>query len=99
MAPSVDALPADWEWTGEDANDDVERRVQLIDAGDQVVGSVPLDSDDGAWSTWVQSEVPVSVDGPGTYRAAFTLTSKPTDNALGFTWTLDHIVLYADSAP
>ncbi|MDP6945896.1 MAG: hypothetical protein QF464_17230, partial [Myxococcota bacterium] len=98
-APVVVRFWHTWEWAGAGADEDVERRVNLIDGDEQVVESVPLDTDDSAWGAWVQSEVTLPYSETGTYRVAFSLTSKPTVDAVGYTWTIDHIVLYSGPPP
>ena len=88
-----------WEWSGTDVSDDVERRVQLLGADEQVLESIPLDGAEDSWATWAQRDVSFSVEPSGEVRVAFALTSKPTEEPMGYTWAIDHVVVYRSGAP
>jgi hypothetical protein len=86
-----------WEWEGAGMNEDIERRLQLLDSDKQVIASQPLSYSDAVWGSWVQEEISFNVASAATHRIALTLTSKPTDAAFGCTWTVDHVVIFAPS--
>ncbi|MGB0588978.1 MAG: hypothetical protein ACPGU1_04780 [Myxococcota bacterium] len=83
------------EWEGSSVNDDIERRLQLLDANSQVIESQPLTYSDTAWGAWVQEEVTFDLVSGEATHIALTLTSKPTDATLSCSWTIDHVVVFA----
>jgi hypothetical protein len=87
-----------WEWEGVGMNEDIERRLQLLDAEMLVIESQPLSDEAVAWGTWMYEEVIFNVTSSGAHRLALTLTSKPTDAALGCRWRLDHVVVFTSAA-
>ena len=90
-----------WEWEGSGLYEAGERRLQLLDSDMQVLESHPLPQADVSWGTWVSTELALDVDPTitGPLHLAFAFTSKPTDDALGCVWTVDHVVVYVNDAP
>ena len=87
-----------WQWAQLDAWQDVERRVQLLDAEGIVLGAGALDSDPTTADGWLPLEVVLTLDAPPPVqvRVGFALTSTPSETPGSNAWWIDTVVVFAE---